>query len=85
MSYDPRNDPRFSLEGISRQAADVLIETIVREATSAADVQNVIERVVGYMRDQWAQEDWELYANDFGKDDLDDGSDFDISDEAEGI
>ena len=35
MSYDPRNDPRMSLEGISRQAADELIETIVREAKSS--------------------------------------------------
>ena len=85
MSYDPRNDPQLSFESMSRETADELIETIVREAQSAADVPAVIERIIGYMRDQWKQEDWDLYASEFGKDIPDDEDDFDISDEAEGI
>jgi hypothetical protein len=85
MPYDFENDPRFSLEGICRQSADELIETIVREAQSAADVPAVIERIIGYMRNRWKQEDWDQYVGEFGKDMLDDEDDFDIGDDAGGI
>ena len=68
MSYDPYNDPRLTLESIARHTADTLVDTIIREAKSATDVPAVIERIVGYMRHQWAQEEWELYRRNFGND-----------------
>ena len=55
--FDP-NAYVFSLESAARTAASELEDMIVMTAQSPADVPQLIEQVVAFMRDEWAKTDW---------------------------
>lgn len=66
MPLCPLSMQDSALENSARQSAEALLDTIIGEATSAADVPRVLKQIMTFMLEEWSQIDWNEDADRFG-------------------